>query len=142
MRTAADLQAFLDERPHLGALERGLFLEAFDVTDGWVLTAVHLGALAGWLGAVGVTWFAARVDEHLLAAFGIAEVEVHPSAQLDARRGLVGVLAAGGVPHMLGIAVIVTFIAVHLLMVMLAGPINEIRSMITGRYVVPPEAPR
>jgi hypothetical protein len=24
-------------------------------------------------------------------------------------------------------------------MVLLAGPINEIRSMITGRYVVPPE---
>ena len=30
VRTAAELQAFLDERPHLGALERGLFLEAFD----------------------------------------------------------------------------------------------------------------
>ena len=30
VRTAANLQAFLDERPQLGALERGLFLEAFD----------------------------------------------------------------------------------------------------------------
>ena len=32
VHTAADLQAFLDERPNLGALERGLFLEAFDGT--------------------------------------------------------------------------------------------------------------
>ncbi len=32
MHTAAELQAFLDERPNLGALERGLFLEAFDGT--------------------------------------------------------------------------------------------------------------
>ena len=30
VRTAAQLTAFLDERPNLGALERGLFLEAFD----------------------------------------------------------------------------------------------------------------
>jgi thiosulfate reductase cytochrome b subunit len=27
---------------------------------------------------------------------------------------------------------------VHLVMVVLAGPWNEVRSMITGRYVVPP----
>jgi len=30
------------------------------------------------------------------------------------------------------------FILVHLIMVVLAGPWNEVRSMITGRYVVPP----
>ena len=29
------------------------------------------------------------------------------------------------------------FIVVHLTMVVLAGPLNEIRSMITGRYVLP-----
>lgn len=34
---------------------------------------------------------------------------------------------------------IVLFILVHLLMVVLAGPINEIRSMITGRYRLPEE---
>ncbi len=34
---------------------------------------------------------------------------------------------------------IVLFILVHLLMVVLAGPINEIRSMITGRYRLPKE---
>jgi thiosulfate reductase cytochrome b subunit len=28
---------------------------------------------------------------------------------------------------------------VHLLMVVLAGPVNEIRSLITGRFRVPPE---
>jgi thiosulfate reductase cytochrome b subunit len=44
--------------------------------------------------------------------------------------------------HFLSAGLIVTFVVVHLLMVMLAGPINEIRSMITGRYVVPPETPQ
>jgi thiosulfate reductase cytochrome b subunit len=34
---------------------------------------------------------------------------------------------------------IVAFIAIHLVMVLLAGPINELRSMITGRYVLPSE---
>jgi len=34
---------------------------------------------------------------------------------------------------------IALFIVVHLLMVVLAGPINEIRSMITGRYRLPEE---
>ena len=33
----------------------------------------------------------------------------------------------------------VLFIGVHLAMVLLAGPLNELRSMITGRYVLPPE---
>ncbi len=34
---------------------------------------------------------------------------------------------------------ITAFIVVHLVEVMLAGPINEVRSMITGRYAVPPD---
>jgi thiosulfate reductase cytochrome b subunit len=34
---------------------------------------------------------------------------------------------------------IVAFIVVHLAMVVLAGPINEVRSMITGRYRLPKE---
>jgi len=34
---------------------------------------------------------------------------------------------------------IAAFILVHLIMVVLAGPVNEIRSMITGRYRLPPE---
>lgn len=41
--------------------------------------------------------------------------------------------------HFLAASAIVVFIVVHLAMVLLAGPINEIRSMITGRFVVPPE---
>lgn len=36
--------------------------------------------------------------------------------------------------HFIGAALIVAFILIHLLMVVLAGPLNEIRSMITGRY--------
>jgi thiosulfate reductase cytochrome b subunit len=34
---------------------------------------------------------------------------------------------------------LLTFILVHLVMVVLAGAINEIGSMITGRFRVPPE---
>ena len=34
---------------------------------------------------------------------------------------------------------LLAFIIVHLVMVVLAGPINEIRSMITGRFRVPRE---
>jgi thiosulfate reductase cytochrome b subunit len=36
---------------------------------------------------------------------------------------------------------IVAFIIVHLVEVVLAGPINEVMSMITGRYAVPPDHP-
>lgn len=41
--------------------------------------------------------------------------------------------------HFLAAVLIVGFIVVHLLMVVLAGPFNEIRSMITGRYRLPVE---
>ncbi|MEA3058408.1 MAG: hypothetical protein QOF34_1223 [Sphingomonadales bacterium] len=41
--------------------------------------------------------------------------------------------------HFLTAAALLLFIVVHLVMVMLAGPINEIGSMITGRFRVPPE---
>ncbi|HET9460228.1 MAG TPA: cytochrome b/b6 domain-containing protein [Sphingomicrobium sp.] len=44
--------------------------------------------------------------------------------------------------HFLSAAAIALFLIVHLLMVMLAGPVNEIRSMITGRFRVPEEAPQ
>lgn len=39
--------------------------------------------------------------------------------------------------HFMAAMLITLFIVVHLLMVVLAGPINEIRSMITGRYALP-----
>lgn len=39
--------------------------------------------------------------------------------------------------HFICASLIVAFIFVHLVEVVLAGPINEVRSMITGRYVVP-----
>jgi thiosulfate reductase cytochrome b subunit len=41
--------------------------------------------------------------------------------------------------HFLTAMLIVLFIIVHLVMVLLAGPLNELRSMITGRFVVPPD---
>ena len=37
------------------------------------------------------------------------------------------------------LALLVLFLLVHLAMVVLAGPLNEIRSMITGRYRLPEE---
>jgi thiosulfate reductase cytochrome b subunit len=39
--------------------------------------------------------------------------------------------------HFLIAMLIVLFIVVHLVMVLLAGPLNELRSMITGRFEVP-----
>jgi thiosulfate reductase cytochrome b subunit len=41
--------------------------------------------------------------------------------------------------HFICAALVVLFTAVHILMVLLAGPINEMRSMITGRFCLPPE---
>jgi Ni/Fe-hydrogenase b-type cytochrome subunit len=43
--------------------------------------------------------------------------------------------------HFICAMAILAFILVHLTMVMLAGPINEISSMISGRFRVPPERP-
>jgi thiosulfate reductase cytochrome b subunit len=40
--------------------------------------------------------------------------------------------------HFIAAALVVLFIIVHLAMVLLAGPVRELRSMITGRYVLPP----
>jgi thiosulfate reductase cytochrome b subunit len=41
--------------------------------------------------------------------------------------------------HFLCAAAISLFILVHLAMVLLAGPINEVRAMITGRFRLPRE---
>ena len=41
--------------------------------------------------------------------------------------------------HFIAAWALVAFFVVHLVMVVLAGPINEIRSMITGRYRLPEE---
>jgi len=43
--------------------------------------------------------------------------------------------------HFICAALLLAFILVHLLMVLLAGPINEIGSMITGRFRIAPERP-
>ncbi len=39
--------------------------------------------------------------------------------------------------HFLSASLIVLFVIIHLVEVVLAGPINEIRSMLTGNYIVP-----
>lgn len=44
--------------------------------------------------------------------------------------------------HFICAALLVLFTAVHLAMVLLSGPVNELRSMITGRYRLPPEKSR
>lgn len=41
--------------------------------------------------------------------------------------------------HFISASLIVLFVVVHLIEILLAGPINEVRSMLTGRYVVPRE---
>ncbi|MFD1949693.1 cytochrome b/b6 domain-containing protein [Sphingomonas arantia] len=41
--------------------------------------------------------------------------------------------------HFIAMALLAAFIVVHLLMVVLAGPYNEIRSMVTGWFRLPPE---
>jgi thiosulfate reductase cytochrome b subunit len=41
--------------------------------------------------------------------------------------------------HFIATIALVAFFIVHIAMVVLAGPFNEVRSMITGRYRVPPE---
>jgi thiosulfate reductase cytochrome b subunit len=39
--------------------------------------------------------------------------------------------------HFISAAALLAFIVVHLAMVVLAGPLNEIRSMITGHFRIP-----
>ena len=41
--------------------------------------------------------------------------------------------------HFLCAGGLVAFFAVHIAMVLLAGPVNEVRSMLTGWYRLPPE---
>jgi Ni/Fe-hydrogenase b-type cytochrome subunit len=43
--------------------------------------------------------------------------------------------------HFICAAAIALFIVVHLLLVLLAGPVNEIRSMITGKFRIAPDRP-
>lgn len=43
--------------------------------------------------------------------------------------------------HFLTMATLVLFFVIHIIMVVLAGPINELRQMITGRYRASPDVP-
>jgi thiosulfate reductase cytochrome b subunit len=51
--------------------------------------------------------------------------------------GLFGGRSSARTVHFVAATLVGLFIVVHLAMVLLAGPWNELRSMITGRYVVP-----
>jgi len=42
--------------------------------------------------------------------------------------------------HFIGVALAVGFVVVHVLMVLLTGPFNQLRGMITGRYAIAPDA--
>lgn len=53
--------------------------------------------------------------------------------------GLLGGRQSARTLHFVCAALIVLFIVVHLVEVVLAGPVNEVRAMITGRYALPPE---
>jgi thiosulfate reductase cytochrome b subunit len=44
--------------------------------------------------------------------------------------------------HFIFASLIVLFVLVHLAEVVLAGPVNEIRSMLTGRYTLPKDHDR
>ena len=55
---------------------------------------------------------------------------------------LVGGRASARSIHFICAALMALFIAVHLLLVLLAGPINEVRSMLTGWFRVPPDPDR
>ncbi len=44
--------------------------------------------------------------------------------------------------HFITMALLVLFFIVHIVMVVLAGPINELRSMLTGWYRTSPGTPR
>lgn len=52
---------------------------------------------------------------------------------------LLGGRASARSLHFVCAGLMVVFLVVHLTLVMLAGPVNEIRSMVTGRYRVPPD---
>jgi thiosulfate reductase cytochrome b subunit len=77
----------------------------------------------------------------LIAAMVLTGLTMSPGfdAVLPALLDLFGGRQSARTIHFLAAGLIVVFIVVHLAMVLLAGPLNEIRSMITGRYVVPPE---
>ena len=68
------------------------------------------------------------------------------SPQLDSLMGgfiqLVGGRQSARTLHFIAMSLFVLFTVVHVLMVVYAGPINELRSMITGRFRVPLSARR
>ena len=68
------------------------------------------------------------------------------SPAIDARFHLLSILLGGRQSartlHFLSASALVLFALVHVVMVFAAGPINEMRSMITGWFVIKPEEKR
>jgi thiosulfate reductase cytochrome b subunit len=75
---------------------------------------------------------------------GIVLMGLAMSPQLDSVLGwmvdLVGGRQSARTWHFVIAVALVAFVAVHVFMVLVSGPVNQIRSMITGRYRIP-EAP-
>ncbi|MBE7218730.1 MAG: cytochrome b/b6 domain-containing protein [Caulobacteraceae bacterium] len=78
----------------------------------------------------------------ILAVMGMIATGLTMSPGIDAAApwmlDLFGGRQSARTLHFAFASAIVLFIFVHLAEVVLAGPINEVRSMITGRYAVPP----
>tara|TARA_R110000868_G_scaffold56546_2_gene174928 strand:+ start:7418 stop:8455 length:1038 start_codon:yes stop_codon:yes gene_type:complete len=77
----------------------------------------------------------------LLATIVLTGMTMSPGidAAVPALLDLFGGRQSARTIHFISASLTVAFIVVHLAMVFLAGPINEIRSMITGWYAIPPE---
>ena len=43
--------------------------------------------------------------------------------------------------HFIFAFALVAFVVVHVVMVLVTGPLNQVRAMITGNYRVPPDPP-
>lgn len=77
----------------------------------------------------------------LLPAMVLSGLTMSPSnvATWDWLLDLFGGRQSARSVHFISASLLVAFIVVHLVMVLLAGPINEVRSMITGWFKVEPE---
>jgi thiosulfate reductase cytochrome b subunit len=80
----------------------------------------------------------------LLPAMALTGLTMSPGmdAALPGLLDLFGGRQSARTIHFLSADLIVLFVVAHVAEVLLAGAVNEVRSMITGRYVVPPETRR
>lgn len=76
---------------------------------------------------------------------GIALLGLAMSPTMDSVLGwlvdLVGGRQSARTWHFVFAVALVAFVALHVFMVLVSGPVNQVRAMITGRYRVPPDPP-